>query len=201
MISQGKILEINRCPHCGIDKPHLYNQTEFSTTSHNGTVARTWCIYVCSRCGGVVSAYSKDKMLTIKEMFPSQIEIDKTIPGRAKEYLEQAVGSLSAPAGAVMLAASSVDAMLKEKGLTDGSLFNRINKAAENHLITRDIAKWAHRIRLDANDQRHADNDSCLPTIDDAKKIVEFAQALAQILFVLPARVQRGLKDAEEVDK
>jgi len=96
-----------------------------------------------------------------------------------------------------MLSASSVDAMLKEKGYSEGSLYTRINKAVEKHLITPEMAQWAHDIRLDANNQRHADENACLPTEDDARRCVEFATALAQFLFVLPARVQRGLADAE----
>lgn len=201
MTDHGTLLEVDRCPHCSVDKPHLINQYTFETSDHAKAWARVWGIYVCTRCGGVVSAWSQKGSNYIREMFPSPIEVDETIPGRAKEYLEQAVGSLSAPAGAVMLAASSVDAMLKEKGLIDGSLFSRINKAAEDHLITSDIAKWAHEVRLDANDQRHADNESGLPTTNDAQKVVEFAQALAQILFVLPARVQRGIENAKSANK
>ena len=91
-----------------------------------------------------------------------------------------------------MLAASAVDAMLKEKGYRDGNLNGRIKKAAENHLITEEMAIWAHEIRLDANDQRHADESAPLPSEVDASKVIEFASALAQFLFVLPARVQRG---------
>jgi len=60
------------------------------------------------------------------------------------------------------------------------------------------MAQWAHDIRLDANDQRHADEAASLPTDADTKKCVDFAMALAQFLFVLPARVQRGLAEAEE---
>ena len=93
-----------------------------------------------------------------------------------------------------MLAASSVDAMLKEKGLKEGSLNTRINEAATSHLITKEMAAWAHDIRLDANDQRHADESVALPNEADAKKAIEFANALAQFLFVLPARVERGRK-------
>jgi hypothetical protein len=51
---------------------------------------------------------------------------------------------------------------------------------------------WAHEVRLDANDQRHADESAPLPSEADAKKAIEFAQALAQFLFVLPALVTRG---------
>jgi hypothetical protein len=94
-----------------------------------------------------------------------------------------------------MLAASAVDAMLKAKGLKDGSLYSRIDKAAADHLITVEMARWAHEVRLDANDQRHADEEVPLPQQADAKRTVDFALALAQLMFVLPARVQRGIED------
>ncbi|MNJ69013.1 hypothetical protein D3C77_653150 [compost metagenome] len=82
--------------------------------------------------------------------------------------------------------------MLKEKGLKEGSLYKRIDAAAAQHLITAEMAIWAHEIRLDANDQRHADDEAVLPNEADADKVIEFATALAQFLFVLPARVAQG---------
>ena len=54
------------------------------------------------------------------------------------------------------------------------------------------MAAWAHEVRLDANDQRHADEGAPLPAEADAAKVIEFAKALAEFLFVLPARVARG---------
>lgn len=93
-----------------------------------------------------------------------------------------------------MLSASSVDAMLKIKGYTAGTLYTRIQKAVEDHLITAEMATWAHEVRLDANDQRHADEAVSLPTTQDATRVLEFASALADYLFVLPSRVQRGLQ-------
>jgi hypothetical protein len=95
-----------------------------------------------------------------------------------------------------MLAASAVDAMLKAKGYQDGSLYSRIKRAAEAHLITQDMALWAHHVRLEANNPRHADDEEPHATPEGAKQAVEFAAALANILFVLPSRVRRGLKEA-----
>jgi hypothetical protein len=115
------------------------------------------------------------------------------LPERPRTFLSQAKESLHAPAGAVMLAASAVDAMLKQRGLTEGSLYSRIEKAAAEHLITEEMAQWAHAVRLDANDQRHADEAATLPTESDAQRSIDFAVALGDILFVLPARVERGL--------
>lgn len=97
-----------------------------------------------------------------------------------------------------MLTASAVDSMLKEKGLKDGSLYKRIGEAADAHLITEEMAKWAHEVRLEANDQRHADENAALPNEANAERVIEFAFALAQFLFVLPARVAAGLDEATE---
>ena len=91
-----------------------------------------------------------------------------------------------------MLAASSVDAMFKALGYKDGSLYTRIDLAAKSHLITQEMSAWAHEIRLDANDQRHSDEEAPLPSENDAKRAIDFATALAQFLFVLPASVTRG---------
>lgn len=92
-----------------------------------------------------------------------------------------------------MLSASSIDSMLKIKKYTDGSLYERLKAAASDHLITEEMEKWAHDVRLDANDQRHADESDNLPTIEDAQRVIDFTQAFGQYLFVLPAMIQRGL--------
>ena len=54
--------------------------------------------------------------------------------------MQQAHESLHVPDGPVMLAASAVDALLKAKGYKDGSLYSRINTAAQDHLMTQDMA-------------------------------------------------------------
>jgi hypothetical protein len=130
----------------------------------------------------------------ITEIWPSPQTVAEAVPPRAREFLSQAMASLHAPAGAVMLTASAVDAMLKEKGYKDGSLYTRIDAAAAAHLITPEMAAWAHEVRLGANDQRHADETAEMPSAVDASKAIEFTNALAQFLYVLPARVERGRK-------
>jgi len=170
---------------------------DFQTTSVQGG-NRFWRGYACNRCGGVVTAWAGGNGHPIQQMFPEPKTVDADFPSRAKAYLSQAIQSLHAPAGAVILAASAVDALLKEKKYIEGSLKERINKAAADHLITTDMAQWAHDVRIDANDQRHADHYAALPSTDDAMRCIEFAQALGQILFVLPARVKRGQEEASK---
>jgi len=195
-VNHGHQLPLPRCPYCKVDTPSLVRGAHFESRAVNGGEERAWVNYICSRCGGAILAASKKGTALITEMYPEPSQVHEDIPQRAREYLQQANDSLHAPAGAVVLAASSVDSMLKAKGLKEGSLFSRIEAATKEHLITEDMAKWAHDVRLDANDQRHSDESVPLPTQEDAKRVIEFAQALGTFLFVLPARVKRGLERA-----
>lgn len=199
-MQQGNSLPLDRCPHCNVAKPHLNSVGSTTTSDDRGREERHWRMYSCSICGGVTLAVCPvgknqrgfDTHTNITHIWPTPQQVNESIPERARSFLEQAIASVHAPAGAVMLTASSVDAMLKEKGLKDGNLYKRIDAAAAQHLITSEMATWAHEIRLDANDQRHADEGAALPDEADARKVIEFATALAQFLFVLPARVARG---------
>jgi hypothetical protein len=191
-------LDIERCPHCQVDKPLLTAKGSLETVATVGGEKRIWKWYVCSRCGCMVTACASQDGSAVQQIFPRPAEIDGAVPSPAKEYLTQALQSLHAPAGAVMLAASAVDAMLKEKGYKEGTLNSRIKKSAEDHLITDDMAQWAHEVRLDANDPRHADETNPLPSTADGRRSIDFAQALAQFLFVLPARVRRGREEASK---
>lgn len=194
----GLQLILPRCPHCSVDQPSLHQVARFETQDYRGQSEKVWACYKCTRCGGVTTAWSYKSKNEIRGMFPQALEVDSTLPERAKEYLEQAINSMNAPAGAVMLAASSVDAMLKEKGLTEGTLYSRIKNAANSNLITEEMAEWAHDVRLDANSQRHSDLNESLPTPEDARRVIDFVQALGLFLFVLPSRVQNGIADAKQ---
>lgn len=193
-----KYLELDRCPHCSINRPALVSRASLLSVDHAQRNQRQWACYSCENCGGVVTACASRFGLGIREIYPSSIIVDEAIPNKAKEFLKQAISTIHAPAGSVMLSASAVDAMLKEKGYDDGSLYKRIESAVNDHIITADMAKWAHEVRLDANDQRHADTEADLPDENDAKRIVAFTQALAEFLFVLPNKVQRGIDDANK---
>jgi len=96
-----------------------------------------------------------------------------------------------------MLSASAVDAMLKEKGLKDGRLYERIHDAVKQHLISEDMAQWAHQVGLDPNDPRYVDERASMPSPEDARRGLNFAVTLADILFVLPGRVTRGIEESE----
>src|SRR2546421_389156 len=133
----GAMLELGRCPHCNVDNPSLHRQWASETTTYIGERRRFWAVYTCTRCGGLVLAASdRGHDQDVSEVYPSMTDVEESIPSTARAYLTQALNSLHAPAGAVMLSASSVDAMLKAKNYSDGSLYARIEKAVEDNLIT-----------------------------------------------------------------
>ena len=187
-------LPLDRCPHCNVTRPRISILWTHSTGSYNKHNVRSWSTYWCQTCGGVLLTETLNSMAIINRIWPEPVAVSDTIPERARHYLNQAIASVHAPAGAVVLAASAVDSMLKDKGYKDPkeSLFVRIDKAAADHLITTEMAKWAHEVRLDANDQRHAEENAPLPNEVDASRVIEFAQALGEFLYVLPAMVRHG---------
>jgi hypothetical protein len=213
-MKDGEILRLDRCPHCGIAHPHLGCRGSLETYDHANQNPRQWSYYVCRTCGGVVMTMAPHIEVTraskvdpgpfptvrslrieageITAMWPSPETVAVELPERARVCLAQAIECLHSPMPSIVAAAAAIDAMLKGKGLKEGSLYVRIEQAAEQHLITPEMKAWAHEVRLDANDQRHADEEAAMPTRDDARKCVEFAKALGQFLYVLPARVQRG---------
>ena len=196
MIKLSEHLELSRCSHCSVAMPSLQKISQFETRTHAGKFLRRWRCYICKSCGGVITAWADGYDNEVKKYFPQSTEADEIIPDKPRDLIQQAIDSIHAPAGAVMLAASAVDAMLKILNYKEGNLYNRIEQAAQDHLITNDMAKWAHEVRLDANDQRHADEGASLPEPADAKRCIDFTLALSEFLFVLPSRVTRGIEEA-----
>ncbi len=84
-----------------------------------------------------------------------------------------------------------------DSAYSSGSLYGRIERAVADNLITSELAKWAHDVRLDANDERHADESAIMPTEDDANRTIDFVAAFAEYLFVLPAKVKRGMRQEQ----
>lgn len=174
--------------------PHLAKSAQFDSQDKHGANPREWKAYLCKHCGGAVlaAATKGTNPAVVQWIYPKATGVSEGIPEPANSFLKQAIDSLHAPAGAVMLCASAVDAMLKAHGVQKGSLYERIDEAAQDHLITEEMAAWAHDVRLDANEPRHSDEKAPLPAPEDAARCVQFVTTLAEIMFVLPSRVRRG---------
>ncbi len=191
-------LPLERCPHCAMAQPHLARITERENTRRGGD--RRWGVYECPACGGLVVAVTRagDPAHVIIECYPAAPnDLPEAIPTRPREYLRQARDLLTQPTGSVTLSSGAVDAMLKEKGLKDGRLYERIHDAVAQHLISEDLAQWARQVGLDPNDPRYGDEWAPMPSLEEARRCLDFALTLADILFVLPARVTRGIAESE----
>lgn len=189
-------LKLERCPHCSVHMPTLKREASFGTMSDSWWI---WGVYVCQGCKYPVLAGGErltQGVIRAAVLIPKPSGIDEAVPESARRYLQQASDALHTPDGATMLAASAVDALLKAKKFTKGTLNERIRQAAADHVITEDMAAWAHHVRLEANNPRHADAVRPHATQKEAEQTLEFALALAQFLFVLPARVARGMRAA-----
>jgi len=69
-------------------------------------------------------------------------------------------------------------------------LQKRIDKLAENGLITADLRTWAHKIRLEGNEAVHEDEE---PTREAATELQLFTEMVMTYLYTLPAKVQANL--------
>jgi hypothetical protein len=195
---KASVLPLHRCPHCSIALPRLQKlNVQVQTDNAEKKQPRVWILFECSACGGCVMVAWENTSNSCN-IWPAPNGFSDDIPDEPLDYLKQAAETISSPRASVVMSAGAVDSMLKERGLTEGSLYARIKQAVEQHLLTPDMGEWAHDVRLDANDQRHADTQATPPTVADAKRCLEFAKALGDILFVLPARVTRGKKTAHE---
>jgi hypothetical protein len=208
----GDLTGIGRCPHCSVANPQLRQvwRSEQPLPFHESPIAGSlWACYRCTTCGQVILIRCKLSLrrgpdshwekidLDVDQIFPAAPTVDESLPPTARKYLSQAFETLHAPDAAAMMAASAVDAMLKAKNYTEGSLYTRIDKAVADHVLTDGMGKWAHAVRLEANNVRHADTENPHISKEQAKQVVEFASALGDFLYVLTAKVNKGVQAAE----
>jgi hypothetical protein len=132
-------------------------------------------------------------------VYPGMRTAAGELPDIARKFLQQAYDTLHAPDAAAVMAGSAVDAMLKAKGYEKGSLYDRIDQAVTDHVLTSGMGEWAHWVRLGSNRPRHADKDKPHMSLEEARQSVEFAEALGQFLFVLSSRITKGIEAAEKV--
>lgn len=202
-----QLTNVNRCPHCNISSPYLYlvwsSKNGEGTTRTDGQSRKAWAAYACRTCGGIVTAegYGAYMGNAAAYIYPKAKQAHEDIPQIARTFLQQAYETLHAPDAAAVMAGSAVDAMLKHHDYTEGSLYSRIDKALKDNLLTKGMADWAHEVRLGSNRPRHADAERPHVTHNEARQSVEFAEALGNFLFVLTAKIDRGIIAAREADQ
>jgi len=187
---------IDSCPHCQINKPNLQQVYNATFRDSENCERNTWYVFYCNNCYGLVTvetALNNPKNIT--KYFPSNETISEEIPYPAKTHLEDAIKTVHSPPASIMVASRSLDEMLLAIGYKDKNLYDKLTRASADGKITSDMESWAHKVRLDANDERHPNKDSSEATAEDALNTIELLKAFAQYLFVLPAMIQTGIKN------
>lgn len=198
----SKLNGLGRCPHCSIAKPNM-NRLYSDKITKRGMGHSVWASYRCDSCKAVVTGkfeWNNGNSFDLVEMFPMAKTAHEDIPEPARTFLQQAFETLHAPDAAAVMAGSAIDGMLKHHQYTDGSLYSRIDKALADNLLTKGMADWAHEVRLGSNRPRHADADRPHVSPDEAKQSVEFAEAMGNFLFVLTAKIDRGIAAAKAAE-
>ena len=201
-----EFLDLPRCPWCHTATPTLRRIWHYPPQPINPG-ADIWENFQCSRCQNIIltkleyeECFDENKWRITQILPSSSQQLDESIPEQARDFLGEAQDAIGSPHASILVCSCALDVMLREKGIkkSEGDLYTRIEMAAQQNLITQNMAKWAHQVRLVANESRHPDEDVSPAIQEEARQSLEFTLALAEILYALPARVTKGLEESAE---
>lgn len=201
-VGEKQLTCVPRCPYCAVATPQmLLIHNPEPVSPNNGNPTARWAAYRCTSCAGwvVVKGQPGDGSANprIVEIVPGFSRAHEDLPETARRFLDQAMQTLAAPDASAVMSGSAVDAMLKELGYVEGSVYARIDEALKDNRLTEGMADWAHSVRLGSNRPRHADKEDPHVTPEEAQQSLEFAEALGNFLFVLSAKIKRGIEAAQ----
>ena len=98
--------------------------------------------------------------------------------------------SINAHRSAVIMARSVIEASAKARGVTKGTLFEKIDAMYAERMIREDVRDGAHEVRHFGNDMAHGDFVDPVTDEESEQVIVLMTEVLTE-LFEAPARVKR----------
>ena len=98
--------------------------------------------------------------------------------------------SINANRAAVLMARTAIEATAKDKQITDGNLYQKIDAMAEKNIITDQLAEEAHEIRLLGNDMAHGDLAEAVSE-EDASDILGFLDSVMDYVYQQPMLLQK----------
>ncbi|WP_208322171.1 DUF4145 domain-containing protein [Paramicrobacterium fandaimingii] len=119
---------------------------------------------------------------------PEFSDVPEPIAEAAKEA--HSASSVNCPMAAILMARTVVEATAKNKGITSGRLFEKIDALETAGLIRPSTKDAAHEIRYLGNDMAHGDIGD-RPTADDAQDVLELMGEVLNEVFQGPARTAR----------
>lgn len=119
---------------------------------------------------------------------PAHLPLD--IDANWREELHTA----STPRQRVFICRMLLEQMCAERGATTGNLASRIDALADK--LSPAVTEWAHTVRLLGNVAVHEPTTTI--DLDDSLELVEFTRTLAELLYTIPARIQRQREAREK---
>ena len=127
---------------------------------------------------------------------PPGLQAPRHTPVHAARFYEQALDNLQRKnwdAAAAMLRKTLENSLKERFDDPTSSLYAIIKKAADNHDLTPDLAKWADQIRLGGNKALHEGPFSP----EDACNLRVFTELVLTYLFTLPGMLQQARGDSD----
>lgn len=153
-------------------------------------------VATCDNCGmPVCGAYTSDDDPEDIKVWPAFVA-NKSYPdvpaamASAASEAHQALGA-EAPRAALAVARAVIEAIAKDKGITQGILQAKINQLAAGGHISEAMKEAAHAIRLVGNDAAHGDLVGDLISIDEAREVVDLMDDILEDVYQRPAKVAR----------
>ena len=199
----AKELILDRCPYCNIAKPFMAHISSHMIAKEHEVLLHILDIYECSSCHNFIIHKQIPKIYFgdtefISLIIPKEKTYDKNIPDKARNDLTAAYETLHQPKASIIMSSRAVETMLQIKGYNDNYLNDKIIAAHGAGILTDDMKKWADEVRLDANKERHAALADNPPSKEDAERTLSFAETIAEILFVIPSKVTRGISASSQ---
>jgi hypothetical protein len=198
------------CPHCSAENSTFLFQHVYQVKKGDRP-SIFWMLFQCPRCsaGVVVKASMKKQQIPfdaykgdIRDLFHSVEHFPRRPFVDAPSGLPTDVQRLYLRAAqcfqrddmdsASMMFRKTLEVALKEKfGDFPGNLYQHIQHLAQAHLLTDDLAQWAHEIRIDGNRGAHEAQE---PDWEDTRQLKEFLHVFLLYTFSLPALVEARRK-------
>lgn len=181
------------CPHCRIASHFLH---QHSYKIHHGVHTddyQTVVLHACARCGmPLVEVLEEDKTIG---RWPSAVTNRlryPDVPEGIADLAREAHASLAAGAtrAAVLMARSTVEAVAKDKGITNGSLVHKIDQLRAGEHISALIAEAAHEIRFAGNEAAHGPLDLDPVSSEDAEAITRLMDKILERVYHEPAEIE-----------
>ena len=212
------------CPHCGtrsaafvLAHEHAGDFAMAQSSQMGGPKRARWMAYGLCRscdCGIIVFLNTAGDAPPSHVFLPGSrnyVEIVRQIPEApdfaAPSHTPENVARLYKQGAANLPqhpdAAGAMFRKALEQGLTHefpdikGTLFQRIQEAVKQGVLTPAMGEWADQIRLDGNEAVHGDEPF---SVEDGRRLETFTGLVFLYLFTLPGMLKEAREEADETN-